>query len=88
MRLSLATALCLLAGCGSGVLQLAPDTYRVSTESMSLGMAEAEVVSSAGKHCTALGRQVAVQSIDSTKASLGAYASAAATFRCVPLTKP
>ena len=62
MRLSLATALCLLAGCGSGVLQLAPDTYRVSTESMSLGMAEAEVVSSAGKHCTALGRQVAVQS--------------------------
>ena len=75
-----------IAGCNSGVMQLGPDTYRVSTESMSLGGAESEVVGLAGRHCAAMGKQPNVLSMKGTPyVSYASYATATVNFQCVAL---
>lgn len=88
MRVVLIVGLGVLAGCSSGVLTIGPDTYRISTEALSRGAAEAEVVGAANKHCASLGRQAVVGSIDSTTASFATYAGAGVTFKCVVQPKP
>jgi hypothetical protein len=75
-----------LVSCGgsSGVLQLGPDTYRVSAESLSLGGAEADVVGTAGRYCAAMGKQINVMSMQgSPYVSYASYASATVNFQCV-----
>ena len=72
-----------LSGCSSGVLQLGPDSYRVSTEGMTLGGVEADAVNTAGRHCASLGRKLTVQSMNSNPYTLVSYAAATVNFRCV-----
>ena len=73
----------LVAACSSGVMQLGPDTYRVSIEGMSLTGSEAEAIAAANRHCTAMGRQVDVLAMKSTPYSMASYANATVNFKCV-----
>ncbi len=80
-------AVCLLAGCGSssGVMQVGPDAFRISSEAYSISGAETDVVEAATRHCASIGKQVNVTGMSHTPYVLGAsYASATANFRCVP----
>ena len=82
--IGLSLALCSCSS--SGVMQIGPDSYRISTEAMSVGGAESDAISAAGRHCASLGRQLNVTGMmNRPYISYASYASATVNFQCVPV---
>ena len=75
-----------LAACSSGVMQLGPDTYRISLEGVTLGGSEADAITTAGRHCTSMSKRLNVMSMQGTPMSYATYATATVNFQCVPLS--
>lgn len=83
----------LLSGCGtSSVLQLGPDTYRVSAVAPPIagGVAAAEeaALGAAQRYCASLRREVLVQTLGTAPARLGGQARSSVNFRCLAAGDP
>lgn len=87
MRCLLAAVALVLSACASssGVFQVAPDTYRITTTAITsfggAGTARASAIRSANEYCARQGKQALV--LEAEMASQFTQGSSDVTFRCV-----